>query len=178
MTLCFSQLLKKTLDVFGIHLVKLKINNFLVASSIVSLVIDAICWINPIIIFINYLICTSKKICNWMQTMITLQKHRIQGSSIIFVHNHIRPQYLHIPLGQQKRIRQRLLNLTSNIKDNMLWAFFSSYLLWRERKKSKTSQTSLLMLETKFKDNSKAIPKSSSIKLTKVDGFAIFFFEF
>jgi len=51
--------------------------------------------------------------------------------------------------------------------------FFSSYFHKIKRNDSKTSQTSFLTWITN-KDNSKAIPKSSSIKLIEVGGFVIF----
>jgi len=48
---------------------------------------------------------------------------------------------------------------------------FSKFSLKR-KEKSKTPQTSLLLLEVN-KNNSKVIPESSSIKMTGVDGFVI-----
>ncbi len=74
---------------------------------------------------------------------------------------------------KKENIRWKLLNLGSTIKDNMLWTSFFSNFLTKERKKSKTQHTFLLMLEAN-KDNAKVIPKSSSIKLSRVDGFRIF----
>jgi hypothetical protein len=47
----------------------------------------------------------------------------------------------------------------------------------RKKKKSKTPQTFLLMLEAN-KNNLEAIPKSSSIKLTRANGFVIFSLNF
>jgi hypothetical protein len=52
-------------------------------------------------------------------------------------------------LPTYEEIRQRFLNLRSNIKDNMLCAFFSSYVLKNERKKYKTPNTFDLMLEAR-----------------------------
>jgi hypothetical protein len=77
----------------------------------------------------------------------------------------------------KKNIKQMFLNLRSSIKDNMLWVFFSSYFFLKERKESKTPQTFLLKLDAN-KDNSKAILESSFIKLTKGDGFVIFYLNF
>jgi len=55
------------------------------------------------------------------------------------------------------------------------FSFFNFFL--KERKESKTPQTFLLTLEVN-KNNSKVIPKSSSIKLTKAIGFVIFSLKF
>ncbi len=51
-------------------------------------------------------------------------------------------------------------------------SFFFPQIFFLKKKESKTPQNFILMLETN-KDNSKAILKSSLIKLTKVDGFVI-----
>jgi hypothetical protein len=55
------------------------------------------------------------------------------------------------------------------------FSFFNFFL--KEKKESKTPQISLLMLEAN-NDNSKAIPKSSSIKLTRANGFIISSLDF
>jgi hypothetical protein len=62
----------------------------------------------------------------------------------------------------------KLLNLRSNIKENMLCALFPSYFLKNERKPSKAPHTSLLMLN-ESNDNSWATTKSSSIKSYKLN---------
>jgi hypothetical protein len=47
---------------------------------------------------------------------------------------HIHPQYLHLPFGQQKKIlKQRLLNLGSNIKDKMLQVFSFFFFFKKEK---------------------------------------------
>jgi hypothetical protein len=65
-------------------------------------------------------------------------------------------------LPTYEEIRQRLLNLGSCIKANMLCAFFSSYVFINKRKESKSPNTFDLMFEAKLV-NSKKIPKSTSI---------------
>jgi hypothetical protein len=52
----------------------------------------------------------------------------------------------------------------------MSFSFFKFSL--KRKRKSKTPQTSLLLLEVN-KNNSKIIPESSSIKMIGVDGFVI-----
>jgi len=67
-------------------------------------------------------------------------------------------------------IRRRFLHLWSNIKYNTLWDFFLHISKKKERNNFRTSQTSFLIMIAN-KVNSKAIPKSSSIKLTWASGF-------
>jgi hypothetical protein len=62
--------------------------------------------------------------------------------------------------------RQRILNLGSNIKENILWALFFKFFFKKERKDFSTTQTPFLMLEAK-KVNSSTIIDSSSIKFNK-----------
>jgi hypothetical protein len=64
-----------------------------------------------------------------------------------------------------ENIKQRLLNLRFNIKENMLCNFLS-YFFKTERKESKTTQTSFLIFEIN-KVNSITTHESSSIKLSK-----------
>ncbi len=72
----------------------------------------------------------------------------------------------------------KLLNLGSNnIKVNIICAFLSSNFFKKERKMSKTPQTSFLMLEAKH-INSSATLKSSSIKVWKDGAFCDFSFNF
>jgi hypothetical protein len=52
----------------------------------------------------------------------------------------------------------------------MLWDFLFSYILLKERNDSRIPQASFLILVSN-KNNSKAIPKSSSIKLIWACGF-------
>ncbi len=52
-------------------------------------------------------------------------------------------------LPTYEETKKRLLNLWSNIKYNMLYVFFSLYVVKNERKESKTSNTFVLMLEAK-----------------------------
>jgi len=56
-------------------------------------------------------------------------------------------------LPTNEDIIQRFLNLGSNIKEIILWAFMFSYFFNNEKKESNTLITSLLMLES-IKDNS------------------------
>jgi hypothetical protein len=70
----------------------------------------------------------------------------------------------HLPTYEETK--RRLLNLGSNIKNNILFVFFFSYVLQNERKESKTPNTFNLMLETKVV-NSKESPMSSSMKDSK-----------
>jgi hypothetical protein len=70
---------------------------------------------------------------------------------------------IHCSQPIKEDIKQRLLNLGSNIKDNILWVFFS-YFLKNEKKESNTIQTFFLMLEAK-QINSKATIESSSIRV-------------
>ncbi len=60
--------------------------------------------------------------------------------------------------------KQRFLNLESNIRANILCVFLSSNFFKKERKLSRTPQTSFLMLEAK-QINSRATLESSSIKV-------------
>jgi hypothetical protein len=64
-------------------------------------------------------------------------------------------------LPTYEKTKRRLLNVMSNIKEGILCVFFSSYVLKNERKKSKTLNTSNLMLEAKV-GNYKESPMSSS----------------
>jgi len=72
-------------------------------------------------------------------------------------------------LPTYEETKERLLNLRSNIKYNMLYVFFSSYVVKNERKESKTSTTFGLMLEAKVV-NSKENPTSSFMRDSK-EGF-------
>jgi hypothetical protein len=74
-----------------------------------------------------------------------------------------------------ENIKHKFLNLRSNIKDNMLWAFFFSDFI--QEKKSKTSQTYFLILKAK-RLNSKVTMDSSSIKLSKEIEISISFLNF
>jgi hypothetical protein len=67
----------------------------------------------------------------------------------------------------------RLLNLGSNIKDNMLCVLFPSYFKNNERKPSKMPHISLPMLNVN-NDNSQVITESSSIKPCKLDEISDF----
>jgi hypothetical protein len=62
----------------------------------------------------------------------------------------------------------KLLNLGSNIRDNMLCALFLSYFLKNERKPSKMPHTFLLILDAN-NDNFWATIESSSIKSYKLN---------
>ncbi len=70
-----------------------------------------------------------------------------------------------------------LLNLGSNIKDNMLCVLFPSYFFKNERKPSKTPHISLLMLDAN-NDNSRATIESSSIKSCKLNEIPNVSFKF
>jgi hypothetical protein len=69
-------------------------------------------------------------------------------------------------LPTYEETRQKLLNIGSSIKDNMLCVFFFSYVLKNERKVFKTPNISNLMLEMRVV-NLKKIPVSSSMKDSK-----------
>jgi hypothetical protein len=62
--------------------------------------------------------------------------------------------------------KRKVLNLRSNIKENILWDFFLHISL-RRKENNSTPTTSFLMLETKH-ENSKATFASSSSKLSKI----------
>ncbi len=72
-------------------------------------------------------------------------------------------------LPTYEETKKRLLNLRSNIKYNMLYVFFSSYVVKNERKESKTSNTFGLMLEASIVNFFKS-PMSSSTRDSK-EGF-------
>jgi len=80
-----------------------------------------------------------------------------------------------LPINEDTRLR--LLNLGCNIKENILWAFFSSIFFKKERKDSNTTQTSFLMLDAK-KVNSSTIIDSSSIKFYRNDKILSAFLSF
>jgi hypothetical protein len=72
-------------------------------------------------------------------------------------------------LPTYEETKKRLLNLRSNIKYNMLYVFFSSYVIKNERKESKTPNTFGLMLEASVVNFLKS-PMSSSTRDSK-EGF-------
>jgi hypothetical protein len=72
-------------------------------------------------------------------------------------------------LPKSEETRQKLLNIRSSIKDNMLYVFFSSYVLKNERKEFKTPNTFNLMLEAKVVNFNETL-MSSSMKDSK-EGF-------
>jgi hypothetical protein len=69
-------------------------------------------------------------------------------------------------LPTYEETRRKFLNLGSSIKDNMLCAFFSSFVFNNERKEAKTPNTLDLMLKAKVV-NSKENQVSSSMKDSK-----------
>ncbi len=69
-----------------------------------------------------------------------------------------------LPINEDTK--QKLLNLRSNIKESILWVFFFSNFLNKERKNSNTTQISFLMLDAK-EINTSTIIDSSSIKFCK-----------
>jgi hypothetical protein len=72
----------------------------------------------------------------------------------------------HFSLPTNEDTRQRLLDLGSNIKENILWAFFSPIVFKKKRKDSNTTQTSFLILNAK-EINSTTTIDSSSIKFCR-----------
>ncbi len=77
----------------------------------------------------------------------------------------------------KENTKWKLLNFEFNIRTNILCAFHSSNFFKKERKLSKTPQTSFLMLEAKY-INSSGTPKSSSIRVWQDGAFLGFSFNF
>ncbi len=92
---------------------------------------------------------TPFKFNQWMQMIITFKNHTWNKDFFSYSSTIVLP--CSRPIIEDTR--WRVLNLGSNIKGSILWAFLSSYYFKKERKKSKTWTTSFFMLEAKH-DNS------------------------
>ncbi len=101
-------------------------------------------------LLLNLLVNNTPFIFNqWMQMIITFKNHTWSKDFLSYSWTIV----LLCPRPINEDTRWRVLNLRSNIKGSILWAFLSSYFFKNERKKSKTWTTSFFMLEAKH-DNS------------------------
>jgi len=110
----------------------LKMRSFLFSSSFTSSFILEVCskYISKLEssttpMLTKELLVSTKR----MQMVMTFQQHGIQGFLIIFL-NITTP----CSLPMNENTRWKLLNLGSNIKENILWALFFSNFLKKERK--------------------------------------------
>jgi len=103
-----------------------------------------------IVVLFNPLINNTPFIFNQrMQMIITLKKHKKQRFFIIVFNDGLSLFTTNKWEHKAKDLKPRVLNLGSNIKENILWNFFFSYFLEKKFKNSKLQQLFFLMLETK-----------------------------
>jgi hypothetical protein len=103
--------------------------------------------------------------------MIKLQDHKNKDSFIFF-------NYGHTLFMTNKRMNEsnRLLGLGSNIRDNILWNFFSSYFVKKERKYLVNDPTYFLFSCSQQVFLTQYItPQISSIKISLIRGLIIDF---